>query len=92
MSYYCIYEVDWLGWDLVEPTTYTLCQGMFVGGLIYTLRNLGKTSTNFSSMDEHHKGKRLEKWFIKRGVEPERLRFLEEELEKVEREIEITEF
>lgn len=41
ISYYCIYEVDWLGWDLVEPLTYTLTQGMFVGGLIYSLRNLG---------------------------------------------------
>jgi len=24
ISYYCIYEVDWLGWDLVEPMTYTI--------------------------------------------------------------------
>ena len=24
VSYYCIYEVDWLGWDLVEPLTYTI--------------------------------------------------------------------
>lgn len=24
LGYYCIYEVDWLGWDLVEPVTYTI--------------------------------------------------------------------
>ena len=24
VSYYCIYEVDWLGWDLVEPLTYSI--------------------------------------------------------------------
>ena len=41
ISYYCIYEVDWLGWDLVEPLTYTLGQGMFVSGLIYSLRYIG---------------------------------------------------
>jgi len=23
-GYYAIYEVDWLGWDLVEPLTYTI--------------------------------------------------------------------
>jgi hypothetical protein len=41
ISYYCIYEVDWLGWDLFEPLTYTIGQGMFVGGIIYSLRNMG---------------------------------------------------
>jgi hypothetical protein len=24
ISYYAIYEVDWIGWDLVEPLTYTV--------------------------------------------------------------------
>lgn len=24
VSYYCIYEVDWIGWDLFEPLTYTI--------------------------------------------------------------------
>jgi hypothetical protein len=90
VSYYCIYEVDWLGWDLVEPLTYSLGQGMFVGGIIYTLRN--KTSTAFSAIDDHYRNRRLEKWFIKHGVEPERLNFLQEELAKLERDIEIAEF
>ena len=30
IGYYCIYEVDWLGWDLVEPVTYSIAQGKFV--------------------------------------------------------------
>jgi hypothetical protein len=64
---------------------------MFVGGVIYSLRNLGQ-NTAFSSIDHHYKNRRLEKWFIKNGIEPDRLRFLCEELEKIEREIEITEF
>ena len=41
ISYYCIYEVDWLGWDLVEPITYTIGQGLFVAGLLYSLRYFG---------------------------------------------------
>jgi hypothetical protein len=45
----------------------------------------------FSSIDKHYKERRLERWFLKHGVEPDRLTFLEEELKKVEREIEITE-
>jgi hypothetical protein len=35
-GYYCIYEVPWLGWDLVEPMTYTIAQGMFILGLFYS--------------------------------------------------------
>ena len=87
VSYFCIYEVDWLGWDLVEPLTYTLGQGMFVGGLLYTLRNLGKSDTLFSSMDRHHKNRRLERWCLKHGVEPDRLEFLKSELSKLEEQI-----
>ncbi len=86
ISYYCIYEVDWLGWDLVEPMTYTIGQGLFVSGLLYSLRNMGQ-NTNFSSIDQYYKNKRLEKWFLKHGVEPDRLNFLQEELAKVEAEL-----
>jgi hypothetical protein len=24
ISYHCIYNVEWLGWDLVEPITYSI--------------------------------------------------------------------
>ncbi len=71
---------------MFEPTTYTLGQGMFVGGILYSLRNLGK-DTSFSSIDKHYKEKRLEKWYIKNGVEPDRLEFLKEELKRIESEI-----
>ncbi len=64
MSYFCIYEIDWLGWDLVEPLTYSIGQGMFVGGVLYSLRNLGQ-DTLFSSIDKYYKEKRLERWFLR---------------------------
>ena len=91
VSYYCIYEVDWIGWDLFEPLTYTLCQGMFVGGVIYSLRKLGKSDVAFSSIDNHYKEQRLSKWYIKHGIDPDRLVFLKEELKKIEDEIKVTE-
>ena len=39
LSGYCIYFVPWLGWDLVEPLTYTVTQGSCIGGLVYMYRN-----------------------------------------------------
>ena len=41
----------------------------------------------FSSIDQHYKQRRLERWFIKHGVEPDRLAFLEEELARIEEEL-----
>lgn len=90
MSYYCIYEVDWLGWDLVEPLTYSIGQGLFVSGILYSFRNYGK-DTAFTSLDDHYRSKRLNKWYIKHGVDPDRLIYLQEELEKIEKKILIAE-
>jgi len=35
---HAIYNVEWLGWDRVEPITYTVSQGSFILGLMYILR------------------------------------------------------
>lgn len=59
VSYWCIYEVDWIGWDLFEPLTYTLTQGLFVSGVVYSLRKLGKSDASYSGIDEYYKSKRL---------------------------------
>lgn len=59
---------------------------MFVSGLIYSLRNYGK-DTNFTTMDSHYNQKRLEKWYLKKGLDPDRLRYLNEELDKIEHKI-----
>lgn len=74
----------------MEPLTYTLGQGMFVGGVLYCLRNLGQ-NTSFSSIAENYKQRRLNKWYRKHGVEPDRLTFLIEELAKIEEELKDTE-
>lgn len=41
VGYHAIYNVSWLGWDLVEPLTYSVGQGSFIIGLIIILRNRG---------------------------------------------------
>jgi hypothetical protein len=39
VSYYTIFEVEWLGWDLVEPCTYSITQGLSITGLWFLYRN-----------------------------------------------------
>lgn len=41
VGYHSIFNVEWLGWDLVEPMTYTVGQGSFILGLLYVMRNRG---------------------------------------------------
>lgn len=86
ISYFCIYEVEWLGWDLVEPVTYTVAQGLFVLGLLYTLKYLGH-STQYVSLDQFFKGKALKRMYSKLGLDADRLEFLKAELKRTEEEI-----
>ena len=44
-SYHGIYNVEWLGWDLVEPLTYTSSMGVSVFFMWYMLRNRGLEDT-----------------------------------------------
>ena len=44
VSYYGIYHVEWLGWDLLEPLTYTVSQGTFLAFLVYWLRSSKESS------------------------------------------------
>ena len=57
ISYYTIFEVEWLGWDLVEPWTYSISQGSFVAGVFFAMRNRGY-NTNYTSLSDHLKAKR----------------------------------
>lgn len=52
VSYYAIFCVPWLGWDLVEPITYSVSQGSFLLGLYYTQRNRG-ISVEYSGLQSH---------------------------------------
>ena len=52
LSYHAIFNVAWLGWDLVEPLTYTVSQGTFMIGLAYIMKNRG-FNTDFTSLSEN---------------------------------------
>jgi hypothetical protein len=49
--YYTIYEVDWLGWDLMEPITFTVGQSSFVLSLYYYLKT--QTPQTYGTMMLH---------------------------------------
>jgi hypothetical protein len=51
ISGYTIYGVPWLGWDLVEPLTYTITQGSMIMGLFFIYRNRN-AGTDFTQLNE----------------------------------------
>ena len=52
ISYYAIFEVGWLGWDLVEPVTYSVSQGSMIGGLFFMYRNRGN-GVEFTELNDY---------------------------------------
>mmetsp|Transcript_30987 Transcript_30987/g.5583 ORF Transcript_30987/g.5583 Transcript_30987/m.5583 type:complete len:87 (+) Transcript_30987:511-771(+) len=54
--YYTIYEVEWLGWDLMEPITYSVGQGTFVFGFLYYMLN--RIDHTYENMLQKYKDKR----------------------------------
>jgi hypothetical protein len=87
VSYYTIFEVDWLGWDLVEPLTYTSTQGMSIAGLwfLYRKRHDG---TEYSQLTDYMKKKRQQKWFVKHKIDLQRIEFLKHRIVELDSEIE----
>ena len=57
-----------------------------MSGILYSFRNLGKQPI-FTTLDDDYKQRKLDRWYVKNGVDPDRLKFLKEELAEVEREI-----
>lgn len=86
ISYYAIFVVPWLGWDLVEPMTYTVTQGSFIMGLFFIMRNRG-FNTDFTSMDENMKMRLQKKWKTRYNFDIQRYLFLSEKVVKIESEL-----
>ncbi len=53
VSGYTIYCVPWLGWDLVEPFTYTISQGSFILGLLYMYNHRGVSADSSGSLSNY---------------------------------------
>lgn len=90
VSYYTIFCVPWLGWDLVEPFTFTISQGSMILGLLYMYRHRG-VGTDYTQLNEYWQKRRERKWLDKYGFDMQRLNFLRQQHERLEKEIAIIE-
>ena len=88
IGYYSIYHVSWLGWDLVEPLTFTVGQGSFIIALLYLLRNKGVNVDLYTGLEEHWNKKRMKRWELNYGFDLQRYEFLKNKLEKIDAELE----
>ena len=89
---HAIYNVEWLGWDRVEPITYTVGQGCFVLGLFYILRMKNKEEIKRGLAHTQADSAEDCIWIPEYGLyDPMRKTNLIDELEKVAAEIEMLE-
>lgn len=47
---YGIFGVEWIGWDLVEPVTYTAAQGGFIIFMFYIMRRSRLSSSDYGDI------------------------------------------
>ena len=79
--YYTIYEVDWLGWDLMEPITFTVSQSGFVLSLYYYLKT--KSPQTYENMLKSSENKRKQYLLRKNGVDLSRINALTDEKNRI---------
>lgn len=88
VGYYCIFEVEWLGWDLVEPLTYTFGQGSFILGMFYMLRHKKMQGYGYSDLKENFISNKIQKQMVREGdfslIEQEHKLILEGQLSMIE--------
>ena len=87
IGYYSIFHVSWLGWDLVEPLTYTVGQGSFIVALLYLLRNRKVNVDLYTGLEEHWQKKKIKRWELNYGFDLQRYEFLRNKLEKIDKEL-----
>ena len=87
LGYHAIYNVGWLGWDLVEPVTYSVGQGSFILGLLIILRNRG-ANVEYSDLEELYCRKKRANWMKKYNFDLKRHAFLKRSLERIEQKLE----
>lgn len=78
---YGIYGVEWIGWDLVEPLTYTMAQGGFILAMLYMMKASRLNSSDYSDLQDRIVGKKLDiaKWTEEQGglISEDRIKLLE---------------
>mmetsp|Transcript_4908 Transcript_4908/g.9190 ORF Transcript_4908/g.9190 Transcript_4908/m.9190 type:complete len:289 (+) Transcript_4908:1385-2251(+) len=86
---YTIYEVEWLGWDLMEPITYSVGQGSFVLGLLYYLST--KTQYTYLNLMQRYEKNKEVLFSRKYNLDLLRLERLTDERSKLTTQIELLE-
>jgi len=84
-AYYMIYEVSWLGWDLLEPLTYSIAQFYFICGLYFYCRN--QQDTDYKNVADFLNNHFKNKMYKKKGFEIDRLNFLKKRLTSIDQKI-----
>jgi len=90
VGYHAIYNVEWLGWDLVEPLTYSVGQGSFILGLFIILRNKG-ADVEYSDLEKLYCDKKRKKWLERYNFDLKRHAFLKRSLERIEARLDLAE-
>ena len=88
IGYYSIFHVPWLGWDLVEPLTFSVGQGSFIIALLYLLRNKGVNVDLYTGLEEHWNKQKMKRWELNYGFDLQRYEFLKNKLEKIDAQLE----
>ncbi len=86
VGYYAIYHVDWLGWDLVEPITYSVGQGSFILGLVWILMNRG-AGVEYSEWQDTQATKDERRWLKKYNFDMRHYKFLKNKLEAIDKQL-----
>lgn len=90
-GFHFIYNVEWLGWDLVEPMTYTISQGSFIVGMIAIMRSRYQlANSEYKSIEEYWSKDKLNKLHSKEGsidLVRTRFKYLETQINKLELQI-----
>ena len=87
VGYGAIFHVPWLGWDLVEPLTFSVGQGSFIIALLYVLRNRGVDVDLYTGLEEHWSKQKAKRWEAKYGFDLQRYEFLREKLARIEKQL-----
>ena len=83
--------MEWLGWDLVEPLTYTFAQGSAILGMFYMLRHKNLQGYGYSELKENYINRKLQKQNINDSdfslIDKEHKSILERQLGEIEKTI-----
>lgn len=83
--------MEWLGWDLVEPVTFSIGQGSFVAGLIFIMRNRN-AGIEYSELQDHYMQQKKEKeWLLKHNFDIKRHQFLKTKLMRIDEKLKLVE-